>query len=287
MPRRARSNAPEVTGAEIDEAERRVRAEAAVPVARLVDRKLDRRSQMTLFEALERRGLERTPRFVRLPLRDQLLELVVGEARVGLDALAGRIRGATRAEAKSAAIELARRGSASLALVDGKELVVSSSSDVLSDGELAMLESALKDLAKQLRTVRTRSRKGPPRRLLRAEVTDLLGRAVRAPSASGAAGAEERNEAPILVGARQALLDTIGSLESQTMKLVFVPDLVRTLAPAYDARAIHGALLAATAAGEIELRPESGLDTLSPGDAALCPRAPDGSPLSYIRRTHP
>jgi len=62
--------------------------------------------------------------------------------------------------------------------------------------------------------------------------------------------------------------------------LLYVPDLARALAP-HPAEAIKAALLEASSV--LELRPESGIETLSKADAALCPTGAKGVVLSYAR----
>lgn len=62
--------------------------------------------------------------------------------------------------------------------------------------------------------------------------------------------------------------------------LLYVPDLVHALAP-HPVEGIKAALLEASSV--LELRPESGIETLSKADAALCPRGAKGVVLSYAR----
>ncbi|HEV8322287.1 MAG TPA: hypothetical protein VG389_11775 [Myxococcota bacterium] len=98
-------------------------------------------------------------------------------------------------------------------------------------------------------------------------------RAIDAPVAPARTAAP--NAADVVVAAVQAL-------QRPGAPLVFVPDVVRAL-EAQGVAAPQRALLAAAAAGGIELRPESGVGLLGAEDAARCPRGPTGVPLSYAR----
>jgi hypothetical protein len=64
--------------------------------------------------------------------------------------------------------------------------------------------------------------------------------------------------------------------------LVWVPRLTRELRGTLTAAEVSSALVSATAAGRLELRPDSGINLLSAEDAALCPQSPSGLPLSYV-----
>lgn len=76
------------------------------------------------------------------------------------------------------------------------------------------------------------------------------------------------------------LLGIIEATPAAVSGLVWVPTVLRGVADLDGARA---ALLRLDRAGAIELRPEGGLGRLSRADAALCPAAWDGTPLSWIR----
>jgi hypothetical protein len=64
---------------------------------------------------------------------------------------------------------------------------------------------------------------------------------------------------------------------------VYLPELVRSLADRAAPERVLAALDEVALDGLVELRPESGLGTLSSEDAALCLPGPQGSVLSYAR----
>ncbi len=82
--------------------------------------------------------------------------------------------------------------------------------------------------------------------------------------------------------ARPTRLPVLAELRRQAdprSLVVRIPDVVRALiAKGFDLDAIHGALLSLDDAHEIELRPES--ESLTPAEAALCPRGEGGTVLS-------
>jgi len=65
--------------------------------------------------------------------------------------------------------------------------------------------------------------------------------------------------------------------------LIYLPNAIRTLHPPVALGLLHASLLALAERGTLELRPESGAEFLSPNDAALCPRGPRDTVLSYAR----
>lgn len=74
-------------------------------------------------------------------------------------------------------------------------------------------------------------------------------------------------------------------LEKDSVGMAFIPELVQAVQEltGEDAPAIHEALRAAYQAQKIELRPESGLNRLSPEELARCIPGPRGSKLSWAR----
>ena len=79
------------------------------------------------------------------------------------------------------------------------------------------------------------------------------------------------------------VIEAVRRHASATTGLAPVPAVTRALADRLPDQAVRAALLAAAAAGRLELRPESGVGLLAPADAALCPRGADGWPLSWAR----
>ncbi|HEU5059183.1 MAG TPA: hypothetical protein VFU21_21770 [Kofleriaceae bacterium] len=250
----------------VEEVEAAVRAAGAVPLGKLTRQKLGRRAQAQLFEGLARRGLERTGRAVRVPLREQVVA-ALADGPVATSALRKRVRGAASAgELKLVVGDLARAGRAAIVVRGGVEEVVAPSDQVLSAAELAAVGRLARDLGKAAAAVRGRAGR-PARSLWRAELMGLLDRARAALGGTA--------DAVTLV------LDAVRRHASPTTGLAPVPAIARALGPRLPD--VRQALLAAAAAGVVELRPESGVGLLAPADADLCPRGPDGWPLSWAR----
>ena len=250
-----------------EEVEAAVRQAGAVPLGKLTRAKLTRRAQGQLFEALARRGLERTGRAVRVPLREQVAASLAG-GPIGTAALRKRVRGAASAgELKVVLADLARARRAAIVVRRGVEHVAPPSHEVLAAPELAAVRDLARDLGKAVAAVRGRAGQ-PARSLWRADLVALLERARVALGGGG-------DDAVSLV------LDAVRSHASPSTGLAPVPAIARALGPRLPD--VREALLAAAAAGVVELRPESGVGLLAPADAELCPRGPDGWPLSWAR----
>jgi hypothetical protein len=81
------------------------------------------------------------------------------------------------------------------------------------------------------------------------------------------------------------LLDLLAQMEDPKIPLVFIPDLITKSGLSIELA--HQALFELTAQGVLELRPDSGVGLLKQHEATMCPKAPDGSPLTYARRVRP
>src|SRR5690606_15308930 len=114
MARRRSPEVDEIAPAQIEAAEAAVRRAGAVAVKKLLPARLTRRAEADLVEALARRGLERTPRVVRVPLDQQLREVLGARGELTLTGLGKQLAGVTAAEARRAALALARAGEAAL-----------------------------------------------------------------------------------------------------------------------------------------------------------------------------
>lgn len=77
-------------------------------------------------------------------------------------------------------------------------------------------------------------------------------------------------------------LATIRRIGKRGHGLAFLPDVVREMGGSALA---HPVLLRLAREERIELRPESGLNRLTPIQRALCPSGPQGSLLSWARTT--
>ncbi len=81
----------------------------------------------------------------------------------------------------------------------------------------------------------------------------------------------------------QRVFDAFVSLEERRGSLVFVPDVVAGVVPPLTVRQAHDVLFRLDESGIIELRPESGLSSLSERELKLAPRS-RGMLLTYARR---
>jgi hypothetical protein len=276
---RARAEVDEVPAGFAEEVERAVRESGAVALRTIKPPrgKLSRRAEGMLFDALARRGLERTARALRVPLRGQLAALLAAGEPIATAALRKQLKGvASAAEIKLVIGDEVRAGRAALVMRAGKEHIAAPSAALLSREEVAhvaALARALSRLAASARPARsTGARAGqPPRTLLRAELRALLEPLHRA--ASGAADSDPL--ALVMAAAAEQTNPTTG--------LAFVPEVARALDGRLEGEALRAALVSAARSGMVELRPESGIELLSPAEAAACPRGPDGSPLSWMR----
>ncbi|HZF50293.1 MAG TPA: hypothetical protein VE093_16655 [Polyangiaceae bacterium] len=256
----------------VGEVERAVRQAGALPLGKLTRAKLTKKAQADLLEQLVARGLERRPKAVRVPIEEQLAPLVVGGGRVPLKDVPRRVKGATKAEINAALGRLVRADKLRVVVRTQVEVLVGGADRTLEPPEMASLVKLHADLTKTLKKV---AAKGLPRTLLRedlAPLLDALERAARPPKAQPA---------------REIVDDALRRMEDPALKLVRIPDLVRSLKDRLPVPDIHRALSDAATRGAIELRPEAGGEFLEPDDARLCPPGPRGSVFSYARLLSP
>lgn len=220
------------------------------------------------------RGLERTPKGVRVPLDEQIANLVARGGRLPLKDVPKRVKGAARAEITAAIQRLVRAGQAHVVVRTQTEVMVGGPERVLSRDALAQLEKIAAQLGKVLKKVRG---KGVSRSLLWEDLTAQL-EPLREPAGVAAPDGD---------AAQSIVIESLKRLEDPRLKLVSIPELVRSLAGRLPAESIHRALESAAKSGAIELRPEVGGEFLKPEDKELCPPGPRGSVLSYARRVSP
>lgn len=250
-----------VTPEIVDRAEARVRSSGAIAAKKVSDVPLSRAAEAQLTEALGRRGLEHTGKHVRVPLGEQLAGVLSREGTIAIAALRRALLGATgAAELKSVVEHAVRARAAQLVVRDGKEHLAAPSAATLAPRELDALLDAAAKIAK-LRRKLAKPAFGVRPTLLAGDVRHLF----PAP-------------APPLPF---AIVDALRSTRAEPF--AFLPDLARRTGA--DAASFCEAITTLAREGRIELRPESGLGTLAPADAAFCPRAPDGTVLSYARPT--
>lgn len=265
----------------IDSAEALVREKGAVPRAKLPRwTTFTPEAQTRLVEALLSRGLEQGDKgALRVPLREQAASLSAGGARLSLKAAQKRVTGASAKDRDAAIAAACEAGQLHLVVRTKIETVTGAAEQVLPQRDIDSLVKAHAELGAVLARVRKKGAKGTalarvPRTLLAEDAASLVAAFTRwsAPPAPP----------PDLD--LDAVLEAIELLEQPPILLVWVPDLVRSLAPRMPVKDVHRALLAGRAARRLELRPESGVGRLSAEDEALCLRDPDDNPLSHVRR---
>ncbi len=158
----------------------------------------------------------------------------------------------------------------------GKSLaVVARSGGVLSETELAEIAALANELATLARRVKPKPG-GALVSLWRADVGALLDR-----------GAPLRSEHSRIDEGRgsvtERVLQGLARAADRQTGLASVPHVLRALAPTVTSDQARDALMALATAGQIELRPESGVELLAPELRALCLPGPRGSVLSYAR----
>lgn len=262
----------------VNAAESSVRSERFVPTKKLVSGKLARQDELVLIEKLVQRGLEHTPRGLRVALSEQLLAAFGGTERVALTELAKRVSGATATEVKRAALRFVEAGELVLVSAGRSDEVTRAGPHVLQAAEL----DAIRDLAKALTKLvsRVKPKKSVPQRTLaREELAPLLGSLV---------GLTAKQHAPSVASERgvvstHGVLEALAELGRLRGRSVFIPDLARALGPGASPEELRAALFDLARSGRVELRPESGVGNLSAEDAALCPRDSSGTIISYAR----
>ncbi|HVK71115.1 MAG TPA: hypothetical protein VM694_41950 [Polyangium sp.] len=259
----------------VDDVERAVRTAKALPPARLTRIKLTSEANAELVRQLVARGLERSSQTIRVPLVAQIESLLQGGARVPLKDAAKRIKGGTKAEINATLAKLVREGRARVVVRTQVDVLVGPAERALDPVEITRLANVAAQLAKTLKKVQA---KGLPRSLLQEDLAALF--APLEPSHRLAAATP--NEAP-----SRLVDEALRLLEDPMLKLVRVPELVRSLSGRLSLDAIHHALAEGVKDGTLELRPEAGAEFLKPEDVPLCPPGPRGTVLSYARRVLP
>lgn len=225
-----------------------------------------------VISALVARGFEPTKNSLRVPLLSQLKDAVAHGAMIALSALPAHVRGATKAELKSAADTAIREGIVVRVLRGRAESVVAVGAPVLSAETLGSLATQLATITKALH----KAQKTRALTLLAADVREALEKALQAMPV-----AEKKQSA---ASPLHRVLQTVDSMRDSKTGLSFIPHVLTELAKTMDPKAATDALLAAAASDLLELRPEGGLARLSQTELALCPPGPQGTRLSWARR---
>ena len=219
-------------------------------------------------------GFEVTKSALRKPVGEQLKQVLTDGAFVGLKSVAAHLSGATAAEAKSAALALVASGDAHLVLRGKEEVLVPANAAVLSRKQLLEFVSFAKTVAKVASSKNGLS-------LLHADVIEAVARAVPPNGSKSVARAERKAAEPVLFN----VLAAVDATRDVRTGLSFVPSVVARLHPSLSSDAAREALLKAANEGLVELRPEGGINRLSAEELNLCLPGPQGTRLSWARRT--
>ena len=238
-----------------------------------------------LLDELSKEGFEITKSAVRKPIAEQLEALLADGAFIPLKTVAMHAAGATAAEAKQAALRLVAVGTARLVLRGTEEVLVPSNVAVLSRQELEGFEAVAKVVAKA-----AQSKNGAS--LLRADLDEALAKALPDGSATATTRVSRGNHAVKTPKTNSGpdestlrLLSAVDATRDANTGLSFVPAIVASLQPSLNSEAARAALLLAANRGFLELRPEGGINRLSAEELAVCPQGPQGTRLSWARRT--
>lgn len=263
MARSSKTSVVDSFGTElVDEVDRLVRASRFVPRSRLSRFKLSPAALERLNAALVDRGLEVTPKGLRVALSDQVSVLVRDGARIAVAQVSKQVKGASASELKAALSRMVANREACVVVRGKVEVLVGPAERVLSGDELDRLAT----LVKKLRA------KGWGKTLLREDLLEI---------ASGASGDDLHPPSAATPDAWPLIATEMARLQDPTLRLVWIPDLIRRLADRLSTAKAIEALLAASRLGRIDLRADSSPDLLSPEDRALCVPGPRDTLLSY------
>lgn len=235
-----------------------------------------------LAEQLAKQGFELSGSWVRKPLAAQLVDALADGAFISMKAVPSHAAGATAAEAKRAALAVVASGGAKLVLRGTEEVLVPTTSAVLSREDLKRFGDVAKVVAKA-----ASSKSGAS--LLRSDLLEALERVTPGISGVGAPRGRRATESMHAHNQREPhfseLLAAVEQTRDPRTGLSFVPAVVAMLRPELGAESTSAVLLAAATAGLLELRPEGGINRLSEEELSACPEGPQGTRLSWARRT--
>jgi hypothetical protein len=226
----------------------------------------------------------RVKQIAEVPVEEQLERALEAARDLPMTGLARKLAGASAKEARVAAHALVRAGRAVLVKRGRAEHLACVDGSTLTPGEVTKLTEAsarlsaivkkLDALVKAARPTRAR----PGYALMRKDADAILRDITAALQTEQAP-----SEAPADGHARALVLEAAHDLEMEGIGLVYVPELVQALQSRLVRDDVHRALRDAAVRGEVELRPESGLDRLSAEDRAACLVGPSGRLVSYVR----
>jgi hypothetical protein len=265
------TKADQVDAALVADVERKVREEKSLAISKLPRGKLTPDGLADLERKLVQRGLERTEKTIRVPIEAQILGLLQGGGHVPLVGISKRVKGAIKAEIDVVIHRLIQAGQVRVVIRTAVEVLVGAEERVLSAAELTRLGEVALKLVRILKKIKA---KGRPRTMLRDDFAALF------------EGLEERVvQRP--TPSRHLVEAALRRLEDPKLKLVRIPDLVRSLAGKLSVAEVHHALSEAADGGAIELRPDGGTEFLKPEDAVLCPLGPRDTVFSKARLLSP
>ncbi len=254
--------------------ERKIREDKSVARSKLPRGQLTASALAELEQQLVQRGLELTEKVIRVPIKEQLLELLQGGGHVRRAGIKERIKGALKAEIDAVILRLVHDKQVRIVIRTTDEMLVGAEANVLNAVEIARLDKVAEQLGSILKKVRA---KGGPRTLLRDDVAALFDGLQERP-------ARKIDAAPT---SRQIFEAKLRSLEDPRLKLVNIPKLVRELSGQLSTADVHHALSEAAERGVIELHPDGGSEYLKPEDAVLCPPGPRNTVFSRARLLSP
>lgn len=232
-----------------------------------------KRIHAEIAERLRRDGHEVTKVYARRPLGEQLVQALSAGAFVPLKSVQAHVHGATSAEAKKAALEAVRNGAIRRVLRTQAETLVGPNAAVLTREQLG----ALKSVVNLSKAADKALRQKVPLSLLRDDVLQALEELI----------ADLRRTDKVPAQSKLDLSQLLLAVEQErdpALGMSFVPAVIHALGPGVVVSEALALLLSAARDGMIELRPEGGLDRLTPEESALCPPGPHGTKLSWARR---
>ncbi|KYF58969.1 hypothetical protein BE04_43600 [Sorangium cellulosum] len=268
--------------------ERAVREAKSLPISKFPRVGLTDSAQGELERRLLQRGLERHGNSIRVPIDVQLRALLQMGAHVPLIGITKVIKGALKVEVERVVSRLVRAKQACIVVRGQREMVVSADAHVLSSTELARLRKVAEELAGIFKAM---ERAGEMRTVFRDDVASLL----RDDLAALLDGFQHRKpdrvaavaQSATFVAPRELVELALRRLEDPKLKIVRIPDLVRSLDGKLSVAEVHHALSEAADGGAIELQPDAGSEFLPTEDAELCPIGPRDTVFSCARLLSP
>lgn len=280
----------QMDAAHVDRVEHAIREARSLPISKFPRAGLTDSARGELERRLLQRGLERHGSSIRVPIDVQLRALLQAGADVPLVGITRRIKGARKAEIERVVSRLVRAKQACIVVRGQREKVVSAEARVLSPAEMTRLRKVAEGLAGLFKMI---ERKGEARTVLRDDLAALLaddlaalldGSANRGPER---AAPGSQSSSATAVAPRQLVELALRRLEDPKLKIVRIPELVRSLDGKLSVAEVHHALSEAADGGAIELQPDAGSEFLPTEDAVLCPTGPRDTVFSCARLLSP